>query len=57
MEGEIWRIPKSGGSPQLFASNIGSFQDIEFDKDRTALYVSVWSRHQIIQISADKKAW
>jgi hypothetical protein len=57
VEGEIWRIPKTGGTPQLFASNIGTFQDMEFDKQGTSLYVSVRSRHQIIQISADKKAW
>ncbi len=55
--GEIWRIPKTGGTPQLFASNIGTFQDIEFDKQGTTLYISARGRKQVIQICADKKAW
>jgi Tol biopolymer transport system component len=55
--GEIWRIPKTGGTPQLFASNIGTFQDIEFDKQGTTLYISARGRKQVIQMCADKKAW
>lgn len=57
VEGEIWRIPKTGGTPRLFAANIGEYQDMEFNKQGTSLYVSVRARKQVIQISAKKKAW
>ncbi|MCH7756346.1 hypothetical protein IH970_14650 [candidate division KSB1 bacterium] len=52
IEGEIWRIPKTGGTPQLFASNIGEYQDMVFNKHGTSLYVSVRARNQVIEISA-----
>ena len=57
VEGEIWRIPKTGGTPELFASNIGNYQDITFNKQGNKLFVSVRARNQVIQISAKKKAW
>ena len=56
-EGEIWRISRSGGKPELFASKIGTYQDIEFSEDGTTLYVSARTRQQVIQISADVSAW
>jgi hypothetical protein len=55
--GEIHRIPKTGGTPQLFASNIGHFQDIAFNKQGTALYLGYRDNNQVVQISGAQKIW
>lgn len=57
IEGEIWKISKTGGTPELFASNIGNYQDMAFNKAGNRLFVSVRARNQVVQISAKKKAW
>ena len=54
---EIWRIPKSGGTPQLFVSNLGHFQSMTFNESGTCLYVSCGTRSQVIEISAKRNAW
>jgi len=48
---KIHWIPKSGGEPRLFASNIGNYQDFEFNSEGTALYVSATTLNQVIKIS------
>lgn len=55
--GEIHRMPKTGGTPKLFASNIGTFQDIAFNDQGTALYLGARDKQQVIEISAPPKAW
>jgi hypothetical protein len=57
VNGEIHIVPKIGGTPQLFASNIGLYDHLAFNASGTVLYVSVWDRDQIIEISAPGKAW
>jgi len=57
VEGEIHRIPKTGGTPQIFASNIGNYQDIAFNKQGTALYLGYRDNYQVVQISASQKTW
>jgi Tol biopolymer transport system component len=54
---EIWRIPRSGGTPQLFASNVGAFQSMTFNKSGSTLYVSCVGRNQVIEISAQPNVW
>ena len=39
--GEIRRIPSAGGTPEVFASDLAFFQDIEFTPDGLTLFVSV----------------
>jgi hypothetical protein len=55
--GTIYRIPLAGGTPQLFASNIGRFQDIAFNAQGTALYLCDRTKNQIIEISAATEVW
>jgi hypothetical protein len=50
-QGQLYRMSRSGGIPQLFASNIGFFQDIEFNAAGDLLFVSVPERRQVIKIS------
>jgi hypothetical protein len=56
-EGTIYRMPAAGGTPQLFASNIGRFQDIAFNAQGTALYLCDRTKNQIIEISAISEVW
>ena len=55
--GTIYRIPLTGGTPQLFASNIGDFQDIAFNAEGTTLYLCDRTKNQIIEISAASEVW
>ncbi len=55
--GAIYRIPLTGGTPQLFASNIGEFQDIAFNAQGTALYLCDRTKNQIIEITAISAIW
>jgi hypothetical protein len=56
-KGVIYSIPLTGGTPQLFASNIGEFQDIAFNAQGTALYLCDRTKNQIIEISAISQVW
>ena len=56
-DGTIYRIPLSGGTAKLFASNIGEFQDIAFNAEGTALYLCDRTKKQIIEISAATEVW
>jgi len=39
--GEIWRVPSTGGAPEVFASGLELFQDMAFGPDGGTLFVSV----------------
>ncbi len=54
VEGEIYAVPMKGGIPQLLARNLGFYQDMVFNAEGTALYISASERSQVIQISAKK---
>jgi hypothetical protein len=56
-EGEIYRMPITGGGPQLFASNIGRFQDIAFNAEGTSLYLCDRTKNQMIEITAASEVW
>jgi hypothetical protein len=55
--GEIYRMPKSGGTPSFFAGNIVRNQDIAFNAAGTILYISDREKRQVIQISAVREVW
>lgn len=57
IKGEIHRIPKDGGKPSLFASNIGEFQSMVFNKKGTILFLGYRTKHQIIQIISNQENW
>ena len=50
-EGEIFRIPESGGTPELFASNIHGYQDLVFNTEGNKLFMSATTRRQVICIT------
>lgn len=55
--GVLFRVTDESGSPELFASNLGSYQSIEFSQNGLSLFVSATARDQVIEISGDRQAW
>jgi hypothetical protein len=55
--GVLFRVSRVTGQPELFASNIGDFQAMEFNQDDTALYISATDREQVIEIAGSSNDW
>lgn len=55
--GLLFRVTRDSATPELFASNLGSFQSIEFSKTGLSLYVSATERDQVIEIRGKRRAW
>ncbi len=55
--GVLFRVSRLTGQPELFATNIGDFQAMEFNQDGTALYISATDREQVIEISGSSTDW
>jgi hypothetical protein len=55
-DGMIYRMTV-GGTPTLFASELGGTQDFEFNHAGNRLYVSSRVRQQVVQIHAVQKVW
>jgi hypothetical protein len=55
--GLLFRVTRGSNAPELFASNLGSFQSIEFSQTGLSLFVSATERDQVIEIRGKKGAW
>ena len=55
--GVLFRVTDESGTPELFASNLGSYQSIEFSHNGLSLFVSATGRDQVIEISGNRQAW
>jgi hypothetical protein len=55
--GELFRLTDESGTPELFASNLGSYQSIEFSHSGLSLFVSASERDQVIEIRGNRQAW
>lgn len=55
--GVLFRVTGDSATPELFASNLGSFQSIEFSESGLSLFVSATERDQIIEIRGKRRAW
>jgi hypothetical protein len=56
-DGVLYRLASDGGSPELFASNLGRFQSLEFSRNGLSLFVGATERHQVIEIRGNRQAW
>ena len=50
-DGEIFKIPEQGGTPELFASNIHGYEDMVFNEAGNKLFMSATTRRQVICIT------
>ena len=57
--GLLYRVTGDSAAPELFASNLGSFQSMEFSESGLSLFVSATERDQIIEIRGKRcnRSW
>lgn len=55
--GDLCRVVFGASKPEPFASNLGSFQGLEFSPNGLSLFVAASGRDQVIEIRGDDQSW